>query len=68
MSEAPKATRSLTWLRRSATGRQVKYELRERLAEARRVYESEPASEAQRQIVLAYRDTLNYLFGDRCEP
>lgn len=68
MSKRPADTRSLTWLQRSPVGRQVKYELRERLAEARRVYESEPASETQRQIVLAYRDTLSYLFGDRCEP
>ena len=55
---------SLSWLRRGAVGRPVRAELRERLAEAREIYEREPASEDQRQIVLAYRDAISYLFGD----
>lgn len=60
----PEQQRALYTLRTSPVGRLVKYELRNKLAQARETYENNPASETQRQVVLAYRETLKILFGE----
>lgn len=52
---------ALTWFRTSQTGKEVVSFLQAKLAEARDVYENNPASETQRQLVLAYRKAITVL-------
>lgn len=65
--------KALVWLRRQRVGRIIKGDLESIIGDTRYVYESTPANEATRLLLLAYKQTKDILYekdlGDAlCSP
>ena len=54
--------KALVWLRRQRVGRIIKGDLDSIISDTRYVYETTPASEATRLLLLAYKQTKDILY------